>query len=485
MGRKLLYTLAILLGAALSWGDVVCVGTSASCSGAGGSGTVTGPGAACTDNALPRWDGATTSVLQCSDIIVTDAEAVTGITTLTGVDLIGTTSVSGGAASTAANSVWITANTINAEGSSADASETTLIFGNPTADTSWQFDGAASLATLTASTNAVISASGGTLSLSPFGNVNISPTSGLLAIPSDGAASSITINSTGSIIGEGSTVDANETTLTFGDATADFTLTFTGTAAGMSLTGGPVLIPNGTAAAPALGFTAAATTGIYHSTGLEFSAAGTYRVGVYSGGLHVGNGGQLWLGASTTDTNAGFIRTANGIIKVTDGSTGGGQLRIGAGDLTSATMTAGTIAETRTVTSSYTWSNAQVVALGAALTGDITVATLPAKTQMLDAAVVITGTGAGTTTLTVSCGDAIGGTPFINYVVASDAKAAANTVYGDAAAERGTSIDTEFYYLPSYTATTLVTCHFIATGANLDQVTGSTGRVILTTRLLP
>jgi hypothetical protein len=153
--------------------------------------------------------------------------------------------------------------------------------------------------------------------------------------------------------------------------------------------------------------------------------------------------------------------------------------------LTPSTMAVEAAGQLRTTTYSYTWTNAQVVALGAALVGDINVATLPAKTQLLDAAVVITGTAAGTTTLTVSCGDAIGGTPFINYVVASDAKVAANTVYGDAVAERGTSIDVEHYYLPSYTATTLVTCHFTSTGTNLNTVTGSTGRVILTTRLLP
>lgn len=159
--------------------------------------------------------------------------------------------------------------------------------------------------------------------------------------------------------------------------------------------------------------------------------------------------------------------------------------QLGNGVLTSATMTAETQANERTSTHSYTWSNAQVVALGAALTGDITVATLPAKTQVVDALVVITGAASGPTTLTVSCGDAIGGTPFINYVQPSDAKAAANTVYGDASGERGTAIDTEWYYIPSYAATTLVTCHFIATIANLNTTTGSTGRVILTTRLLP
>lgn len=151
-------------------------------------------------------------------------------------------------------------------------------------------------------------------------------------------------------------------------------------------------------------------------------------------------------------------------------------------------LTAGTMtpeqtpqAQIRDTTSSFTWTNAQVVALGAALTGDITVATLPAKTVVNNAYVVITGQGAGTATLTVACGRT--GAAYIDYIVASDAKAAANTVYGDASAERGTNL--VMYDLPSYTATTDVKCHFISTVQNLDQTTGSTGRVILTTTLAP
>jgi hypothetical protein len=163
----------------------------------------------------------------------------------------------------------------------------------------------------------------------------------------------------------------------------------------------------------------------------------------------------------------------------------GAQMRLGNQVLTSSTMNPTIVGEARTATHSYAWTNAMVTALGASLTGDINVATLPAKTQINNAYVVIDTAAGGPATLTVSCGDAIGGTPFTNYVVASDAKAAANTVYGDAVAERGTSIDVEFYYLPSYTATTLVTCHFISSGGNLNTVTTSTGRLILTTTLLP
>ena len=134
---------------------------------------------------------------------------------------------------------------------------------------------------------------------------------------------------------------------------------------------------------------------------------------------------------------------------------------------------------------SCSWTNAQVVALGASLTGDIACLTIPAKTQVKNAYVVITGVGAGTATLTVSLGDAIGGTPFINYVVASSAQAAANTVYGDAVAERGTSLDVEFYNMPSYTATTAVTLHFISTVQNLSSVTGSSGMAVFETVTIP
>lgn len=148
--------------------------------------------------------------------------------------------------------------------------------------------------------------------------------------------------------------------------------------------------------------------------------------------------------------------------------------------LTAGTMTAETEAKIRTVTSSYTWTTAQVnTALGAGTAGDITVATLPAKTQVVDAMAVITEAATGPATLTVACGRT--GATYIDYIVASDAKAAANTVYGDASVERGTNL--VGYDLPSYTGTTDVKCHFVA-GDTTDLTTGR-GRVIITTRLLP
>lgn len=156
--------------------------------------------------------------------------------------------------------------------------------------------------------------------------------------------------------------------------------------------------------------------------------------------------------------------------------------RVGTGVLTTATMTAEAQAYARgSMVHSATWSNAQIVALGAVTAGDITAFTLPAKHVVENAYVIITGQGAGTTTLTVSCGRT--SASYIDYIVASDAKAAANTVYGDASAERGTNLTG--YDLPSYTGTTSIVCNFVSTGANLDQVTGSTGRVVLVSTMVP
>jgi hypothetical protein len=130
--------------------------------------------------------------------------------------------------------------------------------------------------------------------------------------------------------------------------------------------------------------------------------------------------------------------------------------------------------------SSYSWTNAQVVAFGAVATGDLTMVTLPAKTAVINAYVIIDTAATQATTLTVACGRA--GAAYIDYVVASDAKAAANTVYGDATVERGTNLTG--YDIPSYTATTAVKCQFVA-GTTLSTVLTSTGRLVLVTMLVP
>lgn len=150
-------------------------------------------------------------------------------------------------------------------------------------------------------------------------------------------------------------------------------------------------------------------------------------------------------------------------------------------NLTAATMTANSTGNVRDGWSSYSWTNAMVVALGATTTGDITVATLPAKTIVENVYVVINTPDTSANALTVACGRT--SATFIDYTVASDAKAAANTVYGDASAERGTNLTG--YDMPSFTGTTTVTCHFIKTTTNLSTVLGSTGTVYIKTALLP
>jgi hypothetical protein len=128
-----------------------------------------------------------------------------------------------------------------------------------------------------------------------------------------------------------------------------------------------------------------------------------------------------------------------------------------------------------------------VVALGAVTSGDITVATLPAKTRVVSALIVITGAGTnmGGATYTVAAGiDA----EFDDYVITASALAAANTVYGDVIGEVGTSLDDAIANLPSWTATTAVKCRFVTDGAGgktLADVLTSTGSIYLKTETLP
>jgi len=156
-------------------------------------------------------------------------------------------------------------------------------------------------------------------------------------------------------------------------------------------------------------------------------------------------------------------------------------IRMNGGMLLAGGLTANTPASVRTVVHRYDWTNAMVAALGANLTGDLTVATLPAKTVVKNAYVVITGPDGSANALTVALGTVSAG--YVDLIVASDAKAAAGTVYGGASAERGTNLTG--YFLPSFTATTAVKLHFIKTTTNLDTVTGSTGSVYLETEILP
>lgn len=149
--------------------------------------------------------------------------------------------------------------------------------------------------------------------------------------------------------------------------------------------------------------------------------------------------------------------------------------------LTAGTMTVTNSAINRKVWHRFDWTNAMVVALGGGGAGDIAVCTLTSKTAVTNAYVVIDTPDTSANALTVAFGRT--GAGYIDYIVASDAKAAANTVYGDASAERGTNL--VMYDLPSITGTTVLNAHFIKTTTALNTVTGSTGHIYLETVTLP
>lgn len=150
--------------------------------------------------------------------------------------------------------------------------------------------------------------------------------------------------------------------------------------------------------------------------------------------------------------------------------------------LTTGTMTLLGGGYLTNATSKYAWTNAMVAALGAVTTGNIKVCTLPARVVVKNVHIVINTAGGTVTTLTVSLG--VTGAAYADMLVAKDAKAAANTVYGNVTADRG-AVNLSGYYMPSFTGTTDVYAQFVSTGGNLSTTTTSTGTVYLETATLP
>lgn len=132
----------------------------------------------------------------------------------TATSLVGTTDACSVGVSETANSVCNVSNAVVAEGTAADGFETTIGFGNATAD-----------ATLTLTSVATgVDATG-------FGIVSAA---GATTCPDTANAVCLGSNA---VVAEGSTANAFETTLGFGNASADATLTLTGTATGVDLSG--------------------------------------------------------------------------------------------------------------------------------------------------------------------------------------------------------------------------------------------------------
>lgn len=127
----------------------------------------------------------------------------------------------------------------------------------------------------------------------------------------------------------------------------------------------------------------------------------------------------------------------------------------------------------------WTWANSTITAGAGGTTLDATVGTLPAKSQPLSAYVIVDGQAtfaAGT----LKAGLGVAGATYVDWIVSSDIKAAAGTVYGDAAAERGTDMAIKFY-----TTAQTVKSQFIAGAGDLANVTGSSGTIYVTYMVFP
>jgi hypothetical protein len=142
---------------------------------------------------------------------------------------------------------------------------------------------------------------------------------------------------------------------------------------------------------------------------------------------------------------------------------------------------------TRTVTQSvntsiqsYT-SNATPISIecDGLTTCSIELGQFPAKTVIRNMYAIVITQATSPATLTFSCG--VTGAGYIDLIVASNAKAAANTVYGDASAERGTNLTG--YFMPSYTGATALICQYVG-ATDLAAMNGSL-LVVIETEVIP
>lgn len=129
----------------------------------------------------------------------------------------------------------------------------------------------------------------------------------------------------------------------------------------------------------------------------------------------------------------------------------------------------------------YSYTNAQIVAAGAGVGPlNVNIGTIPAKSTILTTHLIVDTQGVlAAGGLTGSVGSV--GTAYVDLIVASDIKAAAATIYGDATAEKGA---TNLGSLYSATAKTIY-LQVLAAGGNLADVTAATGTIYIEYVTLP
>ena len=151
-------------------------------------------------------------------------------------------------------------------------------------------------------------------------------------------------------------------------------------------------------------------------------------------------------------------------------------------NLTPGTLTVAANSFDNSRISKFSWTNAMVAALSGT-TGNLKVCTLPTKTVVLKTIIVITGQAAGLTVCTVSLGRTA--SAYIDYLVASNAKASTSTIYGQTFANLGANLSALVGDLPSLSTTTDVNIQFVSAVEDLSNITGSSGDVYLITQALP
>lgn len=247
----------------------------------------------------------------------------------------------------------------------------------------------------------------------------------------------------------------------------------------------------------AVGLTAIKTWANSDVVALGAALSGNITVGTLSSKSHVTG---VWI---VLDGAAASGKKATGTITLTGLSVADEVFAVGAQTFTWKATRSGTGEVTIGATAAESCTNiitavnndtANVVPTqGSGTTVTITAAvagTAGNSLALTESSTNLTVSGSGTlsggedlTTLTVSCGRA--GSTYLDYIVASSAKAVSGTVYGDAHAERGTNMDDYTGDLPSYSVTTPIYLQFVAVGTNLENVVSSSGRVIMCYEILP
>jgi hypothetical protein len=172
--------------------------------------------------------------------------------------------------------------------------------------------------------------------------------------------------------------------------------------------------------------------------------------------------------------NGGTVWFTNGSFQVGGGSGQVNSTRFFQGSLGSGTAPSGTgitVNETGRIPNLlHKMTVARTALTAAATTQDVTIWTIPAKTQVERIVVETTAGfddgGSPVSAVALTCGKVAGQNEYL-----LSGSVFATGVLGDGQAELGTAIDTERGDIPSWSATTALTCRFTSTGGNLSTLT--------------